>query len=286
MAQAVNDTHARAQDTQGQDVPDLATLRRRVRALERGEAGERAPVLPLGAQAIDELLPGGGLTRAGVHELLPERTAWDDGPAAGFALALVGRLMAAVQGPVLWIARRGDLYAPGTPAFGVDPDRLLMARAGDDAGVLWAMEEALRCPELIGVVGEVGQLDRTAARRLQLAAEAGGVMGVTLLRRRVVPRGRQDPSAAATRWRVGARPVQPNGDRDGGARTPGGGACTPDGGRARWHLELVRARGGHPADFEVEWDHATGDFALAAALRDAEAAAFRAGGVPGLRRAG
>jgi protein ImuA len=279
MVQAVNDSDARgARDAEAEagGVPDLETLRRRVRALERGEADARAPVLPLGAQALDEALPGGGLARAGVHELLPERTAWDDGPAAGFALALAGRLMAATQGPVLWIARRGDLYAPGAPGFGVDPDRLLSARAGDDAGVLWAMEEALRCPELAGVVGEIGQLDRTAARRLQLAAEAGGVMGLTLLRRRVVPRGRQDSSAAATRWRVGARPA-----RHADAPAPRAG-----GGGARWHLELVRARGGHPADFEVEWDHATGDFALAAALRDGAAADFRAGGVPGVRRAG
>jgi protein ImuA len=252
--------------------PDMATLRRRVRALERGGAPERQPVLPLGAVALDDALPGGGLARAGVHEVLPERTGWDDGPAAGFALAVLGRLMAAVDGQVLWAARRGDLYAPGAPAFGVDPDRLLMARAGDDAGVLWAMEEALRCPELAGVVGEVGQLDRTAARRLQLAAEAGGVMGLTLLRRRVAPRGRQDPSAAATRWRVGARP----GRADGLGRTA----------RARWHLDLVRARGGHPTDFEVEWDDATGDFALAAALCDGAADDLRAAGRPGLRRAG
>lgn len=289
MAQAVNDSDARGADPNADSnaggAPDLETLRRRVRALERGEAGERAPALPLGARAIDELLPGGGLTRAGVHELLPERTAWDDGPAAGFALALTGRLMAAASGPVLWIARRGDLYAPGAPAFGVDPDRLLLARASDDAGVLWAMEEALRCPELAGVVGEIGQLDRTAARRLQLAAEAGQVMGLTLLRRRVVPRGRQDPSAAATRWRVGARPARRAGDRAGPGDSPGH-RPVHGGSQARWHLELVRARGGHPADFEVEWDHATGDFALAAALRDGTSAAFRAGGVPGLRRAG
>ncbi|MBK1669677.1 hypothetical protein CKO28_16685 [Rhodovibrio sodomensis] len=294
MAQAVNDPKATRTDAPGSDagdpdaggpdadgVPDLETLRRRVRALERGTGPERAPVLPLGAPAIDELLPGGGLARAGVHELLPERTAWDDGPVTGFALALTGRLMAVAQGPVLWVARRGDLYAPGAPAFGVDPDRLLTARAGDDAGVLWAMEEALRCSGLAGVVGEVGQLDRTAARRLQLAAEAGGVTGLTLLRRRVVPRGRQDPSAAATRWRVGARPAR----RDGGRAVPGGGHA-PGAGRACWHLDLVRARGGDPADFEVEWDHATGDFALAAALRDGSAADFRAGGVPGVRRAG
>jgi protein ImuA len=299
MAQAVNGSQARdttqAQGTDGGDpdagaVPDLETLRRRVRALERGAGPQATSVLPLGARAIDEALPGGGLSRAGVHELLPERTAWDDGPAAGFALAIAGRLMAAANGPVLWIARRGDLYAPGTPAFGVDPDRLLSARAGDDAGVLWAMEEALRCPELAGVVGEVGQLDRTAARRLQLAAEAGQVMGLTLLRRRVVPRGRQDPSAAVTRWRVGARPARRGGERAGDGAVSGGGfvpgdSPVPGGGRARWHLELVRARGGHPADFEVEWDHATGDFALAAALRDTAAADFRSGGVPGLRRA-
>lgn len=278
MAQAVEHADERSTEVAGLDaggVPDLDTLRRRVRALERGEAAERTPVLPLGAPAIDDLLPGGGLARAGVHELLPERTAWDDGPAAGFALALAGRLMTVARGPVLWIARRGDLYAPGAPAYGVDPDRMLLARAGDDAGVLWAMEEALRCPELAGVVAEIGQLDRTAARRLQLAAEAGQVMGLTLLRRRVVPHGRQDPSAAATRWRIGARPARRDGDRG-----------VSGNGRVRWHLELVRARGGHPADFEVEWDHATGDFALAAALCDGTSADFRAGGVPGLRRAG
>ena len=78
MAQAVNgsDTNrADSGDPNTDAVPDLETLRRRVRALEQGEAGERAPVLPLGARAIDEALPGGGLSRAGVHELLPERTA-------------------------------------------------------------------------------------------------------------------------------------------------------------------------------------------------------------------
>ena len=94
MAQAVNGSGTGRADggaPHAQDAPDLETLRRRVRALECGEADARAPVLPLGARAIDELLPGGGLARAGVHELLPERTAWDDGPAAGFALALPER---------------------------------------------------------------------------------------------------------------------------------------------------------------------------------------------------
>ena len=254
---------------------DLAALRRRVCALERGDGPQAQAVLPLRAPALDAALPGGGLARAAVHELLPERTEWDDGPVAGFALAILGRLQAAAPrederegaGEVLWIAKRGDLYAPGIAAFGVDPDRLLTARAGDDAGVLWAMEEGLRCPALAAVVGEVGQLDRTAARRLQLAAEAGGVTGLTLLRRRVAPRGRRDPSAAATRWQVGALPSRTIADGADGPAT----AAAP--GRARWRLELLRCRGGLPAAFEVEWDDATGDFALAAALRDGTAQA-------------
>jgi protein ImuA len=243
---------------------DLDGLRRRVRAIERGDGPQAHAVLPLGAPALDAALPGGGLARAALHEVRPERTQWDDGAAAGFASVILGRLQAAVQGRVLWIARRGDLYPPGLRGFGVDPDRLMLARADDDAGVLWALEEALRCPALAGAVGEVGALDRTAARRLQLAAEAGGVLGIALLRRRVAAHGRREPSAAATRWQVGALA-----SAQGGGKQRYGHVTRPEGtADSRWHLELQRCRGGPPAAFEVEWDHAAGDFALAAGLRD------------------
>jgi protein ImuA len=126
------------------------------------------------------------------------------------------------------------------------------------------MEEGLRCPAPAAVVGEVRALDRVAARRLQLAAETGGVTALALLRPGVAPRQRPAPSAAATRWRVGAC-----------LGGPGPVAGLP--GRPRWRLELLRVRGGHPADFEVEWDDATGDFAMVAPLRDGAAAT--AGGV-------
>jgi protein ImuA len=293
MTDAVRSATATATGTAAAPPADLDGLRRRVRAIERGDGPQAQAVLPLGAAALDAALPGGGLARAALHEVRPERTQWDDGAAAGFACTILGRLQAAVRGPVLWIARAGDLYPPGLRAFGVDPDRLLLARAGDDAGVLWALEEALRCPALAGAVGEVGALDRTAARRLQLAAEAGGVLGIALLRRRVAARGRREPSAAATRWQVGALATGPCGPMadDGHVTRP-----EPPAG-SRWHLELQRCRGGPPAAFEVEWDHAAGDFALAAALRDGPLGGATAvpGHVPGrpgtdaaqrLRRAG
>ena len=50
-----------------------------------------------------------------------------------------------------------------------------------------------------------GELDLTAARRLQLAAEAGGVLGLLL-------RADEDsaaPTAALTRWRIGAGTAWP-----------------------------------------------------------------------------
>ncbi len=245
---------------EGENEVTLAELRARIRRLEAGGAAEGGrAVWPLGAAALDAALPGGGLARAAVHEVLPARTEADDGPAAGFALAVLGRLMRQVSGPLLWIARRQDLYPPALGGFGVDPARLLLARAGDDAAALWSMEEALRCPAVAAAVAEVNGFDRTAARRLQLAAEAGGVTGLLLLRRHVAPRGRQDPSAAQTRWRIGALP-----SRDGGiAGLPG---------KPRWRVELLRVRGGVPGDFEVEWDDATADFTLAAPFRDGAAA--------------
>lgn len=249
---------------------DLAALRRRIRALERGEADvARRAAFPIGARALDDALPDGGLARGVLHEILPARAVWDDGPAAGFCLALLGRVLRHAGGPALWIARRQDLYPPGLSAFGVDPGHLLLTRASDETAVLWAMEEALRCTALAAVVAEAAKLDRTAARRLQLAAEAGRVTGMLLLRRHAPPRGREEPSAAETRWRIGALPM--------GTRLEEVRPVADLLGRPRWQVELLRVRGGHPTVLEVEWDDATGDFALAAPLRDGAAARPREG---------
>lgn len=227
----------------------LEALRARIRDLERGCAAPR--LLPLGAAALDARLPGGGLPLAVLHEVEGARAEWDDAAAAGFCLALA----AALDGPLLWIARRSDLYGGGLAALGLDPARLVFAEAGGDREVLWAMEEGLRCAGLGGVVGEVAALERTAGRRLQLAAEAGGVTAF-LLRRRFAPARRAEPpSAASTRWRVAPAPSA---------------AAPLDNlpGRARWRVELLRCRGAAPGNFLVEWDDASGGFALAAALRD------------------
>lgn len=236
-------------------ISQINDLREKMRQLERGGAEPR-PALALGLAEIDRALDG-GLSTACLHEILGR---FDDGAATGFVLALLARLLGAArpEQPVLWCGRRIELHGPGLAASGLDPGRFLLAEAARPADLLWAMEEGLRCAGLAAVVGEIDRLDLTAARRLQLAAEAGGVTGLVLRRSDAAETG---ASAATTRWRISAAP------------SSGMGA----GAAARWRVELLRCRGGRPHDWHVEWCDETGDFALAAAFRDGSAAASAAG---------
>ena len=244
----------------------LPELRERIRRIERPTLAVHG-VLPFGITAIDQVLPGGGLARGALHEILGMGGDEEDGAlAAAFAASILGRLAAQGSsvgaGIVLWCLPRPDLYRPGLAAHGLDPARLVLVRAPRDAEILWAMEEGLRAPAIAAVVGEVGALTAVASRRLQLAAECSGVTALLLRRWRdggQAARERNLPNAAVTRWRIAALPSQP---------MPG----EPGVGHPRWRVELLRCRGGEPVCWEVEEADATGHVSLASALADRPAA--------------
>ena len=238
----------------------LAVLRARIRALEGiGEAGV-AEALPLGPAAIDAALPDGGLPLARLHEVAGAAAAPDHwlarGAATGFAAALLARLVARRNGPVLWVAGDDPPYPPGLAALGLPPDRLIMVQARRAVDRLWAVEEAARAGAPLAVLGEVERLDQTASRRLQLAAESGGVT-VLLLRRAGAGRDAGAAGVAVTRWQVDAAPGRPARLADGGA-APGVGAPV-------WDLALRRCRGGRPGDWRVTWGGPQDGFILVAA---------------------
>ncbi|MCB4822858.1 ImuA family protein [Roseicella aerolata] len=205
----------------------LAALRARLAQLDRSDGtragGEGVPL----CDAIDHHLPGGGLARAAVHEVL----AADAGAAAGFCALILARS----RGSVLWIAPEPDAWPPGLVRFGLSPADLVLVQAPRRQDALWAMEESLRCPGVAGALLAVDALDLTAARRLQLAAEAGGAIGL-LLRPDSEEEG--GATAALTRWRVGAL---------------AGTGSAHDLGDPRWSLELLRCRGGRPQRWDVTW---------------------------------
>jgi protein ImuA len=219
----------------------IDALRERIALIGRGHAkGAAAQGLGFGVAAIDQALPGGGLAQNALHEAA---SAGADTEHAAAATLFVAGVLARLGGPVLWVLRQADLFAPGLAAAGLHPGRVLFAEAGKD--VLPVMEEGLRHAGLAAVVGELtGRLTLVASRRLQLAAEQSGVMAVLIRRSPVFDDpALKEPSAAATRWRVAALP-------------------SPE--RALWRLDLTRCRGAEPNSWIVEACDATGRLGLAA----------------------
>ena len=227
-------------------------LRRAIQGIEEAGSPDR-PRLPLGVPEIDRVLPGGGLRAGCIHEVT------GDEAATGFCAALLARAGGGGGergGSLLWLARGNDLYAPGLVRYGIGAGRLLVVSGlRRQADMLWAMEEALRCRAVRGVVAETGGIGLAAGRRLMLAAEGTGVVGLMLAREGGGRRG--GVGVAASRWRVTA---VPGGEAAGEAgvryRVPDDREQS-EANRARWRVELLHCRGGRPAEWTVGWEDDT-----------------------------
>lgn len=224
---------------------NLQYLRATVARIERGGLAEGGGdgALPLGVAAIDRALGEGGLRQGALHEI-------SGAAATGFAAVIAGRA-ARGGGSVLWFGAgrgRGNLYPPGLAMLGLPPSSLLLMDCRNERELLAAAEEGLRNAGLAALLLEVSRMpDMTAARRLQLAAETGGVLGLLLCpgvwRHDAKTPGAMapaslPPSPAVSRWRASHAPAGP-------------------GGSFRWWLELLRCRGGGAGKWMVDWNEKT-----------------------------
>ena len=187
--------------------PAFEELRARIARIEAGQRVQRG-VLPFGVAAIDARLPDGGLALGALHEVAGGADGAVDGAAAAlFAAGIVAR----TTGTVLWCVTRPDLFAPALSQAGLHADRVIHVEAGDEQTVLACGEAGLRHGGLGGVVAEVARLSMTASRRLQLAAETSGTIGIAVRRWRRATEAADfgQPTASVTRWRVTALPSAP-----------------------------------------------------------------------------
>ena len=242
----------------------LTALRQQISALERPtqtrvSAEPDTAWLP-GIRTLDGALPLHGLTLGALHEAAG--AANTDGPsAAAFLTALLQRLSRRDGRETILVCesgagRSGRLYGWGWRALGGNPAELLMVRVRHDKEALWVLEEGLRSGALAAVFATIRSTGFTMTRRLSLAAQESMTPALLLRDDGLVP-----TSAAATRWLVRTLPSA----RDPlDIRAPGA---------PRWHLGLVRCRGGRPARCDVEWHHETGAFRVVAALGHRSAAA-------------
>lgn len=236
--------------------PQMTALRARIAKIE--SRGRRTcGVLPFGLDVVDRRVPGGGLALGALHEIAGGGNGAVHGAAATlFAAGIAAR----TSGQVLWCVTRADLFAPSVAQAGLHPDRVIYAEVGDEKAVLACMEEGLRHGGLSAVVGELARLPMVASRRLQLAAEGSGTIALAIRRWRRMAEAADfgQPTASVTRWRVTALPSEA--------------LPVPGIGRARWLVELIRARAGECADFELDACDEQGRLGLPAELADRPAA--------------
>jgi protein ImuA len=237
--------------------PAFLALRERIAQLE-GDGARTREVLPFGVPTLDRRLPGGGLALGCLHEVAGGGNGAVDGAAAA---CFVAGIAARTPGKVLWCVAQQDLFAPGLEQAGLSPDRVIHVEAGDDKSVLACMEEGLRHGGLGAVVADIARLPMTASRRLHLAAKESGTIGIALRRwrRQAEASDFGQPSAAMTRWRVSVLPSRP--------------LPVPGVGRARWLIELIRARAGESLDIELEACDGSGHLALPADMAGGPASA-------------
>ncbi|GGZ32490.1 hypothetical protein GCM10011273_18310 [Asticcacaulis endophyticus] len=193
--------------------------------------------LPFGVPAIDTCLPNGGLAMGALHEVAGGSTGALNGAAASqFAAGIAARL----TGKVVWCVSRKGVYPPALEQAGLTPDRIIFVDAVDNDALLAVFEEGLRHGGFKVVIGEVTRLAMMPSRRLQLAAETTGAIGIAIRRwdKEADVADYGHPNAAVTRWRVTAAPPGPS--------------VEPGLDRPRWYLELLRCQGRQCADFEVE----------------------------------
>jgi len=152
----------------------------------RGHA--RTEPIPTGFPELDACLPGGGWPAGALVELLHPQ------PGIG-ELSLLLPALARLSRSGRWLAWIAPPYRACVPALqagGVDPRRVLVVRCRDHGEALWAAEQALRsgaCAAVLlwprgGARHSPAAAPRERAtgarelRRLQLAAAAGGSLGL------------------------------------------------------------------------------------------------------------
>ena len=185
----------------------------------------------------------GSITPSAVHELLFD-PASGDAPPLFLALTAAGPSAASTSATeeepartLVWIDPAGTFYPPAAlRGLGPTAGPLDVLRPGR-ADLAWATAECLRCRQVRAVVALwMHRPTRVEVRRLQLAAEHGG--GVGLLLRPNLPGAGANVYAAATRWLVSPAP---------GERTV-----------QRWRIRQVHGHGRQTDSFLLEKDRASG----------------------------
>ncbi len=154
----------------------VENLRRQIAYLENGrQTGDRT-LISSGCKGLDQLLPEGGFRRGSLVEWL----AAEEGSGALSLALIVAREACREGGGLVVFDRAKQFYPPAAVRLGIEPAQLLVVRPETQADELWALTQVLRCPGVAAAVVPLDRLESHDFRRLQLAAESHGTLGLLL----------------------------------------------------------------------------------------------------------
>jgi protein ImuA len=150
-------------------------LAERIRRLESACRPCAPASIPLESGGLGELFPQ-GLAAGSLVELFPRV------PGAGaWTLALIlARHVCGEQKTLLIADPERCFYPLAARKFGLDPGRTVIVRPRTANEALLTVAQALRCCAIGTAIGAFERLADRDGRRLQLAAESGGTVGVLL----------------------------------------------------------------------------------------------------------
>lgn len=177
----------------------VETLRRRIAAIEGSGGVADGRSVSSGCPPLDRLLPGGGLRWGTLVEWL----AADPGSGAQTLAFYAAREAEACRdgGVLVVLDPAKEFYPPAAARLGIPLEKTLVVQAACEADNLWALDQVLRAPAVAAAVACLERLPQRTFRRLQLAAEQGGGLGL-LVR---PEHARREPSWADVRLLVTPR---------------------------------------------------------------------------------
>jgi protein ImuA len=259
----------------------VRSLQERLRSWERDHRGP-VEVVSSGCPALDRLLAERGFCRGTLVEWLAAGEKGDaahfgneprplfhprrgsDGLAAGrgsgaatLALAIAARACREA-GALVVVDRPRMFYPPAAAGLGIDWSWFVVVRPQSERDEAWALDQVLRSAGVGSVLCWPRKLGERRFRQIQLAAEAGGTLGLIVR----PEQARDEPSWAEVRLLVTpAKQRSEVGDRrsekEAQVRST---KCEvrKTAATRRLRVEVIRSRGGAQGTVELELDEQTG----------------------------
>lgn len=221
----------------------IEQLQNQIRRAETTRRVDDGTCISSGCEAINRMLPAGGYLPGAIVQWLTH-----GGQGVDFLSLLAAKNACEQGGALVVFDPHNRFYPPAAAAIGINLGNLIILRADEasnsnhsphdsQSNLLWAIDQALRCPAVAAVWGAIDSIGEKWFRRFQLSAETSGCLGLFI---QPLRQSRQ-PSWAEVQWTVGPSSKQSR---------PQASSSSPEhslqaGRELRLSLKLTRCRNTH-----------------------------------------